>query len=55
MTVAIFKGRMALVFIVGTYVALGLFEEVFFFKKRRAEAKATTTTPPAVTDAPATP
>ncbi len=33
--VAIFKGRLALVFAVGGYVALGLVEEVVFFKRRR--------------------
>lgn len=34
--VALFKARLALVFAVGGYVALGLVEEVVFFKKRRA-------------------
>ncbi len=33
--VAVFKARLALVFAVGAYVALGLVEEVIFFKKRR--------------------
>ncbi|HEY1101067.1 MAG TPA: CDP-diacylglycerol--serine O-phosphatidyltransferase [Myxococcota bacterium] len=41
----VFKARLALVIIVGCYVAAGLIEEVLFFKKRRAEA--TTTTPAA--------
>jgi CDP-diacylglycerol--serine O-phosphatidyltransferase len=34
--VALFKARLALVFLVGGYVALGLVEEIVFFKKRRA-------------------
>jgi CDP-diacylglycerol--serine O-phosphatidyltransferase len=34
--VLLFKARLALVFAVGGYVALGLVEEVVFFKKRRA-------------------
>lgn len=36
MGVALFKARLALVFLVGGYVALGLVEEIVFFKKRRA-------------------
>jgi CDP-diacylglycerol--serine O-phosphatidyltransferase len=35
--VALFKARLALVFLVGGYVALGLVEEIVFFKKRRAD------------------
>ena len=34
--IALFKARLALVFLVGGYVALGLVEEIVFFKKRRA-------------------
>jgi CDP-diacylglycerol---serine O-phosphatidyltransferase len=46
--VALFKARLALVFLVGGYVALGLVEEIVFFKKRRAvDAEAAPLTPAA--------
>lgn len=47
--VLILKARLALVFAVGGYVALGLVEEVVFFKKRRLAdaADAAAATPPA--------
>ena len=35
--VLLLKARLALVFAVGGYVALGLVEEVVFFKKRRVQ------------------
>ena len=44
--VALFKARLALVFAVGSYVALGLVEEVVFFKKRRLNDPTATPAPP---------
>jgi CDP-diacylglycerol--serine O-phosphatidyltransferase len=58
--IAILKARLALVFLVGAYVALGLVEEIVFFKKRRAAESAarvsmSTSPPPPTAPMPTTP